>query len=197
MESYNLAKTYASTLEFAQYWHGEQQRKYTKEPYWVHLLQVGSILESIQAHSDVVMAGILHDLLEDTSATYVDIEKEFGSKVASLVLEVSDKSTVDDGNRAIRKEIDRLHLAEASTGGKNIKLADMISNVPGIVNFDPSFAKIYILENELLLEVLTGGNEELLDRAREHVRREKSSLLIRSKSQAVSRKSYAERNPNS
>jgi len=168
--------TYAATLRFAQSWHGDQLRKYTNEPYLAHLRQVGRILLAIHASTDVVKAGILHDILEDTQATLAILEEEFGSKVASLVLEVSDKSVLSDGNRATRKEIDRRHLAKASIEGKTIKLADVISNTPDIVKLDPKFAMVYLSEIEGLLNVLADGNQELVSRAYKLLEQEKTIL---------------------
>jgi (p)ppGpp synthase/HD superfamily hydrolase len=53
---------------------------------------------------------------------------EFAKEVVALVEMLTDVSKPEDGNRAVRKEIDRQHTALASPEGKTIKLADLIDN---------------------------------------------------------------------
>lgn len=62
-------------------------------------------------------------------------------RVLQLVLEVTNVSKLDDGNRAARKIIDRKHLMKASEDGKLIKLADLIDNVMDISKNDPGFLR--------------------------------------------------------
>ena len=84
-----------------------------------------------------------------------DIEKEFGSGTAMLVKWLTDTSRPEDGNRAIRKGIDRERLSQAPAAAQLIKAADMISNGKDIKQHDPSFAKVYIEEMKLLLDAMT------------------------------------------
>lgn len=148
-------------LEFAKQAHGEQVRKYTGEPYWKHLEEVMKFVAIVCDDEDVRIAAILHDVVEDTDYTAADIEKRFGARVARLVLEVTDVSKPEDGNRAKRKAIDREHLAKCSRDGATIKLADMLSNTKSITAYDPNFAKIYLKEKVLVLPLLTHGNRRL------------------------------------
>ena len=104
---------------------------------------------------------MLHDVVEDTPVTIKDIEDEFGPRVASMVDDLTDVSKPEDGNRAVRKELDRQHTAKASPDAQTVKLADLISNSLSIMEDDPSFAKVYMKEKALLLEVLTKGNLHL------------------------------------
>lgn len=145
--------------------HEGQTRKYTGEPYHVHCFEVSQILEDHGYTNDELIAGLLHDTLEDTSVTYRDLVYEFGEYVAELVLEVTDVSRPEDGNRKIRKALDRIHLANASREGQSIKLADLISNCRSIVKHDPKFAKVYMEEKKALLEVLVRGNQYLYNKA--------------------------------
>lgn len=59
---------------------------------------------------------------------------------------------------------------------KTIKLADLISNTKSIVEHDKNFARIYIKEKELLLEVLADGDENLYKFAKELVENAKKEL---------------------
>lgn len=90
-----------------------------------------------------------------------------GATVASLVEQVSDVSDHSMGNRAARKEIDRLHLSVASAEAKTIKLADLIDNTRSIVEHDAKFARVYMHEKQLLLPVLQGGDPTLYRQAKE------------------------------
>lgn len=143
-----------------------QKRKYTGQPYIVHPLAVSRIVASVVADPEIIAAALLHDVVEDTSVTLEDISSEFGSRVASLVESLTDISRPEDGNRETRKSIDRNHIVNASPEAKTVKLADLIDNTRTIVQYDLEFAKIYLKEKKLLLEVLLEGNPLLLDRAR-------------------------------
>jgi hypothetical protein len=74
---------------------------------------------------------------------------------------LTDVSKPTDGNRAKRKNMDREHIAKASLQAKTIKLADLIDNTRSIVEHDPKFAKVYLTEKALLLEVLREGDSFL------------------------------------
>lgn len=90
-----------------------------------------------------------------------EIHAMFGLEVARLVEMLTDVSRPEDGNRAQRKAIDRAHTAQCSSAAATIKLADLIDNTRSIVERDPEFAKVYLEEKRLLLEVLTHGNDAM------------------------------------
>jgi (p)ppGpp synthase/HD superfamily hydrolase len=143
-----------------------QLRKYTDEPYIVHPIEVMEIVRSVPHDDGMLAAALLHDVLEDTAVTADLLHAEFGEDVASLVLQVTDVSRPEDGNRRVRKELDRRHIARASPRAKTVKLADLISNSGTIVEYDRSFARVYMKEKEALLAVLHEGDTELHARAR-------------------------------
>jgi tRNA nucleotidyltransferase (CCA-adding enzyme) len=107
----------------------------------------------------------LHDTVEDTSVTPADITKEFGPKIAKLVIELTDVSKPEDGNRKTRKAIDRDKLAGVSAEAQTVKYADLISNGKDIAQNDPKFAKVYHAEKADLLRVMTKGNQNLRKQA--------------------------------
>lgn len=78
---------------------------------------------------------------------------------------VTDVSRPEDGNRRLRKAMDRDHLALASAEGQTIKLADLIDNTASITRYDPGFAKVYMREAVELLGVLKKGDRTLRQRA--------------------------------
>lgn len=69
---------------FAEQAHAEQKRA-SGEPYITHCIAVAAILAELRVPVAVVMAGLLHDTVEDTEITLSDIRKEFGEEVAQLV----------------------------------------------------------------------------------------------------------------
>lgn len=147
---------------FAAQAHRCQVRRYTGEPYVVHCQAVGTLLAAHGFAPHVVAAGYLHDVIEDCGVAWTQIADTFDSRIALLVLEVTDVSTRHDGDRAARKAKDRAHLATASAEGQSIKLADLIDNTKSIVAHDPKFAVVYLQEKRALLEVLTKGHPALL-----------------------------------
>lgn len=142
-----------------------QRRKYTNEPYIVHPAAVAEIVKTVPHTEAMVAAAWLHDTVEDTDATIADIEAEFGNEVAELVAWLTAVSQPEDGNRKARKAIDRKHTAEAPPAAKTIKLADVIHNSASIMEHDPNFARVYLEEKRLLLEVLSEGDPELYRQA--------------------------------
>jgi hypothetical protein len=94
-----------------------------------------------------------------------------------LVLNLTDASRPQDGNRKARKAIDRERLAHAPVSAKTIKLADLIDNASSIVEHDKNFARIYLAEKEALLEVLDDGDPTLLALACETLRAGQTVLV--------------------
>lgn len=156
----------------------DHHRKYTHQPYQVHLKAVANLVAGVTDDPEMIAAAWLHDTVEDTPATFYDIEREFGMTVAKLVSELTDVSRPSDGNRAARKAIDRSHAAEASPRAMSIKLADLIDNCRDICKHDPRFAQVYVREKALLLEVLTQGDHRLYTTAQKTISKCKVALGI-------------------
>lgn len=150
---------------FAERVHRNQLRKYTGEPYAVHLREVAGLCAEVGCRDEVIAAAYLHDCKEDQGITDEELRSLFGDEVAQLVDEVTDRSKPEDGKREARKAIDRAHNAKASPEGKTIKLADLVSNGKDIAAHDPGFALVYMGEKEQLLPLLTEGNPILFGRA--------------------------------
>lgn len=92
-----------------------------------HYLEVCQILQD-EFHvedQDVLVAGLLHDTLEDTNTTYQEIEDIFGKNVADMVEEVSHPKNYD----AEQKKEYYKKIKHISWGGKMIKLADFKSHL--------------------------------------------------------------------
>jgi len=154
----------------------DQRRKYTHQPYEVHLKAVAQIVSSVSDDPEMAAAAWLHDVVEDTPATLDEIGAAFGAGVAGLVRELTDVSQPGDGNRAVRKAMDRAHLARASARGQTVKLADLIDNCQDICREDPRFARVFCDEMAALLAVLNKGNARLLQRAKKVLKQCRSRL---------------------
>ena len=172
-----LPASLRETIGFAACAHRKQKRKYTGEPYVNHCQNVAFIVYDYTSDVDVLKAAVLHDTVEDTDVTAQEIAEVFGERVAHLVLEVTDVSHPEDGNREARKRLDRDHVARCSAEGATIKLADLIDNTSSIVRYDKGFARNYLQEKAALLEVLKHGDAELWQRAYETLQEAQRELI--------------------
>lgn len=168
-------------LLFATNAHGEQQRKFTEEPYIVHPKRVAEIVRTVPHTAEMVSAAYLHDVVEDTPVSIEVIRRRFGAKIAQLVGELTDvytKENYPDLNRKSRKERETARQANISDEAKTIKLADIIDNTRDIVKNDRNFARRYVPEVEALTEVLQGGDFKLLMKACYEIQRAKYILKL-------------------
>lgn len=111
--------------------HGRQLRA-SGDPYFSHPIEVARILAELKLDTTTLVCALLHDTIEDTSATIKDIESNFGSEVAKLVDGVT-KLTLLEGNLEGSKQAEnfrKLLLASASDIRiLLIKLADRLHNM--------------------------------------------------------------------
>ncbi|MGK3129487.1 HD domain-containing protein [Pantoea sp. C8B4] len=142
-----------------------QRRKYTDEPYIVHPAAVAELVRSVTDDEQMIAAAWLHDTVEDTPSTLQDIESHFGPRVAKLVDMLTDCAQPKAKNRAARKLAHFRHTAEACPDAQTIKLADIIDNTRAIVHFDPDFARIYLIEKKVQIQLLNEGNPQLWQQA--------------------------------
>lgn len=143
-----------------------QKRKYTGAPYWIHCEAVAKTVTTYAETEDMIVAAWLHDTLEDTQVTMLDLSMVFGPGVLDLVHALTDQFVGEHyGNRAYRKQLEASRLSLVSPYAQTIKYADLIDNTQSIVEFDPGFARVYLAEMEHLLRVMTQGDPGLRTRA--------------------------------
>jgi (p)ppGpp synthase/HD superfamily hydrolase len=143
---------------FATRAHAGQQRKYTGESYIVHPTRVARNVAAAGGDEAMVAAAYLHDTIEDTPVTYFDLVDAFGLDVAGLVLELTHVYTPEaypEINRAQRKQLEAARLATVSKRAKLIKLFDVLDNLPSVCQHDPGFAKVYVPEQQAVLQAVT------------------------------------------
>lgn len=118
-------------IEYAIYYatkaHKGQTRKVEDVDMIFHPFTVGMILQRCGCDEDVVSAGILHDVVEDTPHTFEDIEKEFGKKVRDYVYDSSEPDKTLPWKE--RKIHTIKHIKNAPLGSKLIVACDKISNL--------------------------------------------------------------------
>lgn len=115
----------------------DQKRKGKYVPYIVHPLTVGLILASVGANEDLIIAGILHDTIEDSredKKSFVPerIEERFGKKVLDLVLSVTEQDKSLSWEE--RKAEARKHIKTFSNDAVLLKSADIIANSSELID---------------------------------------------------------------
>jgi guanosine-3',5'-bis(diphosphate) 3'-pyrophosphohydrolase len=118
--------------------HRSQRRKdEDASPYINHPIEVAELLATVGGVTDteILMAAILHDTVEDTDTTGEELEARFGAGVRALVAEVTDDKTLPKGER---KRLQVEHAPHLSARAKQIKIADKISNVREVTHNPPA-----------------------------------------------------------
>lgn len=136
-------------LIFAVNAHRGVERRGKGFPYIVHPMEAVAIAATMTKDQELLAAAALHDTIEDTSVTIEDLEREFGSRVATLVKEESDVfvegiSEADSWHDRKKAAIDR--LSKASRDAKIVALSDKLSNARAIYrDFKDQGAKVWDL----------------------------------------------------
>src|SRR6202140_1557018 len=120
--------------------HHEGQSRASGEPYLVHPLEVALVLAEMKMDPVAVAAGLLHDSVEDTSVTIVDIRKEFGEQVAHIVEGVTKISKIDFATREEQQAENLRKMMLAMVDDIRvvlIKLADRLHNMRTLEHLQP------------------------------------------------------------
>jgi GTP diphosphokinase / guanosine-3',5'-bis(diphosphate) 3'-diphosphatase len=152
--------------KFASVKHADQRRKGLKgEPYINHLTDVADILWNSGEVRDIptVVAGILHDTIEDTETNRQEVAEEFSVEIASAVMEVTDDNSL---SKQKRKQLQIEKAPSLSFMARQVKLADKISNLQGVLDSPPASWNDkrlleYALWGEKVINRIKGTNEKL------------------------------------
>ena len=153
-------------VAFAAEKHKNQRRKDAHaSPYINHPIALANVLANEGGASDlnVLIAALLHDTIEDTETTEAELMNEFGPKIASIVMEVSDDKSLPKAERKA-KQIE--HAAHSSPEAKLVKIADKICNLRDMLASPPSDWSLdrkvdyFTWANQVVLK-LRGVNERL------------------------------------
>ncbi len=110
--------------------HENQTRKGSKIPYIVHPLETMQILAANTTDQNILIAGVLHDTIEDQNVSFDELKEIFGEDVACLVNAVSEDKSIEDW-----KERKILAIEDIKKSNKRVKLivcADKLSNLKSI-----------------------------------------------------------------
>ena len=169
-------------IEYAKELHKNQKRKYTEDPYFVHLEAVAKKVEIyldddlpylcvdypnefLEIARSMLCAAYLHDSLEDTNVTHEElrvwlhdnISISEADRVLQLVVELTDvytKENFPELNRQQRKVFEAHRIGNASEFTQVIKMCDMLDNTESIAAHDEKFAKTYLRERNYLLQCM-------------------------------------------
>lgn len=125
-------KRYYEAMNFAAYAHRKQMRKGVDIPYIIHPIECSLIVADITQDEDVIIAALLHDVIEDTEFGYADIKERFGQRVADLVQGETENKRDDQEKKltwAVRKKETIEQLKNADIDSKIICLGDKLSNI--------------------------------------------------------------------
>lgn len=160
-----ISENIIRALEFAARAHRDQYRKgLDQTPYFSHPAGVGLILAQTGCREEVIIAGILHDVIEDTKFTYSDIVNNFGVDIADLVKWVSipEEAKGLEGKEAYLK-----NLENAPAEARLISAADMLYNRADVIlafnnteeKFNSSQFKTYLIPelNEKRIAIIEAG----------------------------------------
>lgn len=118
---------------YATVMHQGKVLKLVNTPYILHPLEVAQILSAMTDDQDVITAGILHDIVEDTDGTLAEIEKRFGERVAFLVSSESENAYPGESEDATwkRRKEESLKILKNTDdqGVRMLWLADKLANI--------------------------------------------------------------------
>lgn len=151
-----------AAAKFAAEKHAAQKRKgAAAEPYINHLIEVAQLVadSSELLDTNLVMAGFLHDTIEDTGTTPEELERAFGSDITALVVEMTDDKSLP---KEVRKTLQIEHAPHKSVRAQVIKLADKISNLRSLLaspaNWDTERKRQYFEWARKVVNALSAPN---------------------------------------
>ena len=122
----------SGAFRFAAHHHGSQTRKGSGKLYITHPVAVARMLKGAGFGREVVAAGFLHDVLEDTGCELEEIERHFGPQVTKIVVEITDKDKTVRWKR--RKAGYLAGLRRASREALAVACADKTDNLLSLVD---------------------------------------------------------------
>jgi GTP pyrophosphokinase len=125
-------------LEFAAERHKGQLDDQGRPYFFAHIVQVHGLLNEVTDDEEVLCAGLLHDIIEDTDTTYDDLVREFNKEIADLVMELT-----FEGDKETGRYFPRLHTRKAVL----VKFADRLSNLTRMVDWPGDWQQDYMNES--------------------------------------------------
>ena len=123
---------FAEALAFATACHEAQARKGNGVPYVTHVLAVASLVGEFGGDEDEAIAGLLHDVMEDSGVGSPEVSRRFGERVARIVEACTDTVEHPKPPWRARKEAHVAHVRGASSDVKLVVAADKLHNLQTI-----------------------------------------------------------------
>jgi (p)ppGpp synthase/HD superfamily hydrolase len=114
---------------FAEKAHEGQTRRFSGLPYFTHPKAVARFVEELTSNPVLVAAALLHDTVEDTPVSQVEIDKHFGGEIGFLVDELTNKPDVREKLGLSKKEYILTKMSRMSENALLIKLCDRLHNI--------------------------------------------------------------------
>lgn len=143
-----FASLVLNALQFAEWAHRGQTRRFTGEPYFAHCMRVAGAVMRTNSSPTVVAAALLHDTVEDTDVTIEEIRLHFGDEVGDLVAAL----TRNDGEPYDEYRVRAL----ATTESRAIKKEDALDNL-ATLPYGPEYASLRARYNTTILDAVTAG----------------------------------------
>ncbi|HEU4718841.1 MAG TPA: HD domain-containing protein [Bacteroidia bacterium] len=156
-------KSFIEAILFSARSHSGQHRKDGHTPYINHPLEVMQLVSSATGDGDILIAAVLHDVVEDTPVTGNEIAERFGPRIARIVIELTDDKFLP---KEERKRQQLLTSGQLSKEARLIRICDKICNVHDILYAPPrdwpvSRRKDYLEWANAVVNKIRGTHEEL------------------------------------
>jgi (p)ppGpp synthase/HD superfamily hydrolase len=160
-----------AAVEWAVRMHGDQRRSLDRAPFVLHPLEVASLLNGRGFDDEVIAAGVLHDIVENTAAGVDDVAARFGARVAAIVAAVSEDPSIED--YAERKQALRVQSCAAGVDARAVYAADKIAKTrelrsqaaydPSVLNARPNRLKLEHYEESLVALRAADDRQPMVD----------------------------------
>ncbi|WP_439581210.1 metal-dependent phosphohydrolase [Dyadobacter bucti] len=160
-------------FDFVKQMHGDQKRRYSGEPYYIHLLSVADKVSQYESGFHEMEIALCHDLVEDTPCSLADLSDQLirlgydvnqDAKILNGVADLTDVYTHDKYptlNRSQRKELEAMRVIQSKPFSQTVKYADILDNLNSILLHDKGFARIYLNEVNRYIWKIDKGNPQL------------------------------------
>jgi len=180
-------------FDFVKQQHRNQERKYSGEPYFVHLLRTAEILSNYSLNGGELEIALCHDILELTTCSKQEFAQTLiglgydlftRSKILKGVYDLTNKYTEAKYPQLSLQERNRLEaerLVDIEPFSQTVKYAEIIDNLDSIMEHDTEFAEYYVNKISLFINEMNEGNKELYTQCMAGFKNVKTSLSKPSK----------------
>jgi len=162
---FTISSEVLDALRFAADQHQYQRRGgYEPLPYINHLIKVTETLLHVgqETERDILVAAVLHDVVEDTAVTVEELAERFGEKVAHTVGELTDDMDLSYDERK-RRQVEG--AASLSTDARKIRIVDKASNIRDIFSYPVEWSRAkkeaYVENAQAIVAQIRGDNPQI------------------------------------